>query len=119
MPIVRELLGRTDDILITPEGRSIGRLSPVFKALASVREGQIVQDAADHLILRLVANGPLEEDQATLRSRIEETFGPRMRVDFEVLEEIPRTKAGKFRYQLNVIGRSPEEYRKVVPESGG
>ena len=105
-PRVRELLGRTDDVLYTPDGRPIGRLSPVFKGLANVREGQIVQDRTDHLTLRLVTDGPVEDDKQILRGRIEEAFGRAMKVDFEVMDEIPRTPAGKFRYQLNVVGRT-------------
>ena len=40
-PVLHEVVGRTDDLLILPDGRVVGRLDPVFKGLAGLEEVQI------------------------------------------------------------------------------
>jgi len=105
-PIVKSIHGRTDDTLHTPEGVPRGRLSHVFKGLRYVKEGQIIQDRPDHLRILVVADGSAQEDIELLRRRIGKYFGLNMKVDFRIVVEIPRTAAGKFRYQLNLTSRS-------------
>jgi phenylacetate-CoA ligase len=102
-PVVAEVVGRTDDVLFSLDGRPLARLSPIFKGLQSVLEGQIVQDAADHLIVNIVPSGATDNDETLLRRRLHELFGERMRIDIARQSSIPRTKAGKFRYQVNAI----------------
>ena len=105
-PIVKNILGRTDDILYTPEGVPRGRLSHIFKGLQSVKEGQIIQDRKAHLQILVVAAGSVPEDTNLIRRRIDEYFGSNMKVDFETVVDIPRTASGKFRHQLNLTPKS-------------
>lgn len=102
-PVVTQLVGRTDDVLYSPDGKPLGRLDPLFKGLESIVEGQFVQDETDHLTVRLVASGPAERDVADLGGRIRDAFGPSMRVTMEFTDSIPRTEAGKFRFQRNLV----------------
>jgi len=55
--VISELVGRVDDILVTPSGRFLGRLDPVFKPLSGIRETQIVQTSLDQLLVKLVVDG--------------------------------------------------------------
>lgn len=102
-PILGQVSGRRDDTLVTPEGRLIGRLDPIFKSVRSLYETQIVQDAWDHILVKMVApNGlPPAEEESLLRE-LRHRLGPSMRIDTELVPRIPRTAAGKFRAVVNL-----------------
>jgi phenylacetate-coenzyme A ligase PaaK-like adenylate-forming protein len=89
---VQGIVGRIDDVFYLPDGRALGRLDLVAKGLPGVRESQLVQDEIDHITVRLVAL-----DRPTERTD--------MRIGFEWRDEIPRSRAGKFRFQINQVGR--------------
>jgi phenylacetate-CoA ligase len=98
LPILEQIEGRSDDVVVTPDGRRVGRFDPVFKADFAIREAQIVQEAPDRLVVRVVpAPGWLPEHAAELRRRVEMRVGGSMTVAVESVDGIPRTKAGKFR----------------------
>lgn len=109
-PTLDLIIGRIDDILYTPDGRALGRLDIVLKKIDGVLESQIVQDEVDHLTINLVAEaGPRPDAEEVIRGRLVDYFGPAMRIDFRWVDHIPRTAAGKFRYQVNRIGRRAME----------
>ena len=67
MPVIEGLLGRSDDVVVTPDGRRVGRLDPIFKAVSSFYESRIVQDAADHVRVEYVADAEVPDaERATL-----------------------------------------------------
>ncbi|MDX2031491.1 MAG: hypothetical protein SF339_12520 [Blastocatellia bacterium] len=109
LPQLTALEGRNDDVLLTLDGRRIGRLDPVFKSQLPVREAQIIQERLDRLRVRYVPDagfGPaaIDDIAARLRSRMGE-----IEIVFEKMEAIPRGPGGKFRA---VICALPPENRK-------
>jgi phenylacetate-CoA ligase len=105
-PIVERIEGRQDDCVITPEGRRVGRLDPIFKSVEGIHEARIVQDAADHLRIELVPRPvvtPAEE--ATLRDELQRRVGTAMRLTFVRVEQIPRTARGKLRTVVNEFAK--------------
>lgn len=104
-PTLLGIEGRRDDVLITPDGRRIGRLDPIFKAVASLHETRIVQDAADHVRVEMVLTGELARDEeASLRRELANRLGPAMRIDLVRVPELPRTARGKLRAVVNEVG---------------
>jgi glycosyltransferase involved in cell wall biosynthesis len=98
LPILEQIEGRSDDVVITPDGRRVGRFDPVFKADFPIREAQIVQEAPDRLVVRVVpAPGYLPEHAEDLRHRVRMRVGDSVAVTVESVDRIPRTRAGKFR----------------------
>jgi phenylacetate-CoA ligase len=98
LPILEQIEGRSDDVVVTPDGRRVGRFDPVFKADFPIREAQIVQEAPDRLVVSVVpAPGYLPEHAEELRHRVRMRVGDSVSVAVESVERIPRTKAGKFR----------------------
>ncbi len=107
-PTLLGIEGRRDDVLITPDGRRIGRLDPIFKAVASLHETRIVQDAADHVRVEMVLTGELAgEEEASLRRELANRLGPAMRIDMVRVPELPRTARGKLRAVVNEVGTPP------------
>ncbi len=92
------VVGRVDDVVVTPEGHRVGRLDHVFKGVSAVREAQIVQTSSDRLAIRIVPDAGYSEAVAALIVRnTRERVGSTMRVDLEQVDQIPRTSRGKFK----------------------
>jgi phenylacetate-CoA ligase len=103
-PVLEHIEGRRDDVIVTPEGRWIGRLDPIFKAVASLYETRIVQDARDHVRVETVVQGEFSADEeAVLLSELHNRLGPSMRVDIVRVPALPRTEAGKLRAVVNLV----------------
>lgn len=111
LPIVSAIEGRIDDLLFTPDGRSIGRLSQVGKGIAGLRESQIVQERRDLVRVRVaLAPGYAADYESTIVARLRERMG-NVRVVVEQVAEIPRTANGKLRA---VTCELPAEERRAL-----
>jgi phenylacetate-CoA ligase len=111
LPVVAEIVGRIEDAVVGPDGREMVRFHWVFLDLPNVREGQVVQTALDHIIVRVVANdgfGPVEEQ--LIRLRFTQRLGP-VHVEIERAETLPRTERGKFRAVISLL--SDEEKQRI------
>lgn len=104
-PVISRIEGRRDDIIVTPEGRRVGRLDPVFKAVTQIHEAQIVQDAPDHVTAKIVAEDLPKSQLDALTAELKLRLGPSMRVEVVFVGSIPRTRGGKFRAVVNLCHR--------------
>jgi len=97
-----KIIGRMDDVILTPDGRKIGRLSPVLKGFP-VHGAQYIQESADSIRVLLV-KGPefSEEDAKNIVQELQKRLGPLMTVELEYTSQIPRGARGKYR---NIISR--------------
>lgn len=108
MPVIKDVVGRLEDIVVGRDGRRLVRFHSVFTDQPNVREGQVVQKSADHLVLRIVGTASFSEhDCRSLISRTERRIGPGVKVEVEQVETIARNKAGKFKAVLSLL--SPEQ----------
>jgi phenylacetate-CoA ligase len=102
--IIERILGRDDDFVVTPEGRYVGRLDFVFKAVNSVKESQIVQEDEHNLTIRVVPGpGYSAGDEQTVVTKLQERIGTTMKIRVETLDGIPRGGGGKFRYVVSKV----------------
>jgi len=97
--------GRKDDSITLPNGVKLGRLGFIFKNADFVKEAQIYQESISRIILRIVKNSNYDETvhEAVLKNECRERMGEEIQIEFEYLEKIPRTKAGKFRYVVSDV----------------
>ncbi len=103
-PIIERIEGRVEDYVRTPDGRQVGRLDHLFKDVRHVREAQIVQRRLDEIICRIVrADGFSEEDERIVRREARQRLGDGVTVRFEFVEQIERTKNGKFRFIVSEL----------------
>jgi phenylacetate-CoA ligase len=108
LPIIERIEGRSDDVVVTPDGRRVGRFDPVFKADLPIREAQIVQEAPDRLVVRVVpAPGWTPEQAEDLARRVRMRVGDSLAVTVEPVDAIARTKAGKFRAVVRAFREEP------------
>jgi phenylacetate-CoA ligase len=97
LPMVRSIEGRSDDVLYTRDGRTIGRLDPVFKSQLPISEAQLVQEAIGRIKVRYVPDGGFTPATASdIARRIQDRMGD-VTVVFEAVQQLPRTPQGKFR----------------------
>ncbi|MQA28683.1 MAG: AMP-binding protein [Luteitalea sp.] len=109
LPVIASIDGRADDMLYTSDGRSVGRLDPVFKAQVPVREAQIIQETLTRVRVRFVPGlGFTATTERSIASRLRARLGD-IDVVFEAVTDIPRTSRGKFRA---VVCELPESERQ-------
>lgn len=100
-PVLAYIGGRRDDVIITPDGRQIGRLDPIFKVASSLFETRIVQDEADSIRLEFASTNAIpESDIAAVVSALRARVGE-MRIRVVQLPELTRTSGGKVRGVVN------------------
>ena len=98
MPIIKEVVGRIEDVVVGPDGRQMVRFHGIFVHQPHVREGQIIQNALDHIHVKIVpADGFGLEDEQEIIQRVRQRLGDTVSVTVEQVDAIPRTKAGKFK----------------------
>jgi phenylacetate-CoA ligase len=103
-PILEKIYGRRDDILITPEGRYIGRLDPIFKGLRTIQECQIIQDSNYDLTLNIVKGSYFKESEIDiLKYELRKRVGSDLNISIIYKDFIPRTSSGKFRAVISKV----------------
>ncbi len=110
MPVIQEVFGRMEDMVTGPDGRKMVRFHGIFIGLPCIREGQIVQEALDHIHVKVVpASGLTLEDHAEITRRVQQRLGLGVSVTVETVAAIPRTASGKF----------PAVVSKLKPKTDG
>jgi phenylacetate-CoA ligase len=104
-PVVNEITGRTDDLIIACDGSKVGRLDPIFKGVEqNIKEAQIVQKEIGKIVINIVPSGDQESVNAKQIVReLRRRTGECMDIRINYLESINKTKAGKFRSVISEL----------------
>jgi phenylacetate-CoA ligase len=110
MPVLREVVGRLEDVVVGPDGRRMVRFHGIFIDLPRVREGQVIQEEVRRIRVKVVPTGAYgAEDSEEIARRVHQRLGPDVEVLVEPVESIPRTAAGKLRAVVSLLpGRDSE-----------
>lgn len=96
--IIEKIEGRSEDFVITPEGTKILRFDYLFKDTKTIKECQIIQKELGSIIFRIVKRDSYNtQSEYLLKSLVKQWISPTLTIHFEYVEEIKRTKSGKFR----------------------
>ena len=97
MPIIEKIEGRSNDLIVTPDGRKIFWLNPVFYGLP-IKESQITQYDLHTLEVKIV---PTNENTThlveTISTRLRDYVGPSMSISVHLVPKLERTALGKLR----------------------
>ena len=107
LPLVESLQGRVTDVIALSNGVTLSgpALTLVFKD-CNIKQYQVVQEAKDTLVIRVVkGEGYTEQDTSHFLRVIGAHAGEDVRINVEFVDDIVTTKAGKHRF---VISRVPE-----------
>ena len=98
MPVIQEVVGRIEDIVVGPDGRQMVRFHGVFVDQPNIVEAQVIQESVNHIHVKLVPMPDYNtKDEADVIARIKQRLGDEMRVTVETIAKIPREKSGKFK----------------------
>ncbi len=110
LPIIKSLAGREADFVVTPDGRWLSGISlteNLILKLANVQQLQIVQEAIEHIRLRIVSD--IDTHRFSIRqSAIEVSrslFGPAMRIELEFVVKIQPEASGKYRFCISEVSK--------------
>lgn len=106
-PLVKEILGRIDDYVYSPEvGKiNLGNVSNTLKDTKGIISFQAIQNKLDRIQL-LVITDPKEYDKTTEQKFIQnwrDRIGHKMTLDIEYVDDIPVESSGKFRIVKNEV----------------
>lgn len=104
MPVIKEVVGRIEDVIVGPDGRQMVRFHGIFANQPNVVEGQIIQEDLRRIRVKIVpCSGFGDMDAKDIVGRVQQRLGAEVEVVVELVKEIPRTKAGKFKAVLSLI----------------
>ena len=96
--------GRAEDCIITPEGRSVRRLGHLFKDAKYVKNGQIVQNDTNSVIIRIEKqNGYTGRNEKTILHEARARLGTTIDIQFQYVQEIEKEPNGKFKFIVQNI----------------
>ncbi|MGM1032027.1 MAG: phenylacetate--CoA ligase family protein [Bacillota bacterium] len=98
-----------EDLIITPDGKYISPqiLTHCFKPLDNVLKSQIIQEDINNVTVKLVKEkGYSESETKILLQGLSERFGKGINIKIEFVSDIPRTKAGKYRWVISNLSRN-------------
>ena len=106
-PLIKQIVGRNDDIIVTSDGRQVGRLDPIFKGLQSIREAQIVQENYNTIIVKVVAGKTFtHSDSEVIIKELKKRLGSQVSVTISLFDVIDRTNTGKFKSVISKVRRT-------------
>lgn len=112
-PVVGDIIGRMDDVIVTPSGTFVGgaALSLVFSTTPEVYEAQLIQPDVKTVVVRLVPSGSTISSKTlgTIQERLRMRLGE-MKIKIEQVPSIARTSSGKFRFIISTPAREIENH---------
>ncbi len=102
-PILSSIEGRKDDVIRTADGRSIGRLSPVLKGFP-ILKAQYAQYELQSVQLTIVPSKGFDKKLLPkIKNEVKKRLGESMRIDIQLVDEIPIAPGGKFRAVVSYL----------------
>jgi phenylacetate-CoA ligase len=105
-PLIEVVEGRTIDLFKMRDGRVVyaGFLNDLIPTLEQVKQFQIVQKSLDLVVFRLVVESVIgKDDLAQLEQVSKAALGSQVEIQFEFVDSLPSTAAGKHRYLVSEV----------------
>lgn len=97
-PVIAFLEGRTDDLIYTRSGNSVGRLSPIFRSDKNITVSQLIQEENGDIKVYVVPNDKYSsKNREMIRQELIDRVGDGFEISISEVESIPKEKNGKFR----------------------
>lgn len=108
MPVVQEILGRVEDVIVGKDGRQMVRFHSVFNSLNTIKQAQVIQETTDTILVKIVADGKADaQEKETIRQRIISQLGD-MHIVIEEVQTISLSSNGKFQAVVSKLNPSPK-----------
>lgn len=106
LPLMEDVTTKAEDLLRLRDGRLIppSVLTHPFKPLDSIEASQLVQTDLDRLLVRLIPRPEYsDKDAQHLVRELKARLGADMRIDIELVDTMPRTARGKFKWVISEV----------------
>ena len=105
MPVISQIEGRVEDVIIGQDGREMVRFHGVFLGLPNVRKAQVVQYDYTHFEILIEITQPLStEERQEIYRRMASQLGD-ITVDIKELTTLPLGLNGKFQAVISHVRR--------------
>lgn len=107
LPLLSKIIGRSGDLLSTPSGAKIHAafFCNIFWQIPWAKQFQVVQGREDQIRIKIIPDNKDSintNDLQKIEKIVLSRTGP-MKVEFEIVDEIETTRAGKWRFTVNEI----------------
>jgi len=106
LPLMKLIEGRSDSFMRTPDGRVVSPIiwTLLMRQISGVGQFKAIQEKKDLIKIQVVRDQAFTGATARwIVHDVQEVMGEEMRVDVEVVEEIPRDKSGKVRCAVSKV----------------
>jgi len=105
-PILNEIIGRSVDILITPEGTKVHGwffLYIFWEYGVGIKEYQVVQETLEKIIIKIVPEDGFDEKQLDRIREVVAERSPGWDIEVKYVDTIARTGSGKYKFIINEL----------------
>lgn len=97
-PIIGSVIGRTSELIPTPDGRKVAAALLDYAIPSSVSRFRAILTEVDRLELLLECPQPLTEDERdSIKNKMSQYLGKQMRIELRIVGSIPSDPSGKLR----------------------
>lgn len=111
-PMLQGVDGRSTDVVLTPRGNRliVHFFTGLFEYARTIQSFQVIQERIDSITVKVVPNGTFDEAEwAGLLRQIAQLGDPDLRVQLELVKEIPLEKSNKRRFVISRLDRKQQE----------
>jgi len=108
LPLLERIVGRTSDLIDLPNGRSLNGIAVPFAEWADkIEKFQLWHTQPDEVILKVIPKvGLMKQDIDHITEIMEHHLGHEIRFAVDLVDDIPLSESGKFRYVVSKINRT-------------
>ena len=106
LPLLKEIQGRSTDFVVAADGTVMHGLALIYimRDVAGVKAFKIIQESQERTRVLVVAEPVLSADAAALIvDGFRKRLGAMVKIDLELVHDIPAEKSGKFRYVISHV----------------
>ena len=104
--LLKEVMGRSVDVLLTPEGKSVHGWFFLFifwQHCKGIKEYQVIQKKIDKIVIKIVQEDNFDEKQIEIIRDIINRKSSGWNIEFRFVDEIERTTAGKCKFIISEL----------------
>lgn len=101
---VERVIGRIEDMIVTPRGRHVSRMDIPFKYSPGIQEGQIIQKQVDKIKVNVLkADSYKQKDLDNLLHHMHLRLGEDMKIEYDFVDSIPLGENGKKKFIVSKL----------------
>ena len=108
-PLLKGIMGRTTDVLFTPEGKNIHGwffLYIFWDYGKGIKEYQVVQETLEKIVVKIVPEDDFDEKQLDRIREVVAERSPGWHIEFKYVDMIERSGAGKYKFIINEVSHA-------------